>query len=78
MVRNIVEDASAAFFITKSIPCIIVLAFSGNSTNEYNQYLPVFEESVKTIKISKPGDIATSELYKKHKELETQTNQTIG
>ena len=57
---------------------IIVLAFSSNSTNEYNQYLPLFEESVKTIKISKPGDIATSELYKKHKALETQRNQTMS
>lgn len=36
---------------------IIVLALTSNSTHEYNQYLPLFEESVKTIKISKPGDI---------------------
>jgi hypothetical protein len=53
---------------------IIVLALFGNSTKEYNQYLPQFEESVKTIKISEPGDIATSEIYKKHKELEMQNN----
>ena len=52
---------------------IIMFTLSSNSTNEYNQYLPQFEESVKTIKIEMPGDIATSELYKRHKKLETQT-----
>jgi hypothetical protein len=52
---------------------IILLAFSSNSDNEYNQYLPQFEESVKTIKIENPGDIAMSELYQKHKELEMQS-----
>jgi hypothetical protein len=52
---------------------IIMFTLSSNSTNEYNQYLPQFEESVKTIKIEMPGDIATSELHKRHKELEIQT-----
>jgi hypothetical protein len=52
---------------------IIMFTLSSNSTNEYNQYLPQFEESVKTTEIEMPGDIATSELYKRHKELETQT-----
>ena len=59
---------------------IILLALSSNSTSEYNQYLPEFEQSVKTIKIESPGDIATSELYKKHKELEMQrqNNGTVS
>ena len=59
---------------------IILLALSSNSTSEYNQYLPQFEESVKTIKIETPGDIATSEWYKKHKELEMQrqNNRTMS
>ena len=52
---------------------IVLLAFSSDSVNEYNQYLPQFEESVKTIKIENPGDIATSELYKRHNELKTQS-----
>jgi hypothetical protein len=57
---------------------LIVIGFLSNSTSSYNQYLPLFEESVKTIKISQPGDIATSQTYKKAKELEAQTNQTLG
>ena len=52
---------------------IILLAFSSDLVNEYNQYLPQFEQSAKTIKIENPGDIATSELYKRHKELEMQS-----
>jgi hypothetical protein len=57
---------------------IISMAFISKSTNEYNQYLPLFEESVKTIKISNPADIATSEIYKKYKELELQSNKGTG
>jgi hypothetical protein len=58
----------------------ILLAFSSDSINDYNRYLPQFEESVKTIRISQPGDVATSELYQKHKELEmhTQTNMNMS
>jgi hypothetical protein len=44
---------------------IILTSFHSNSNNEYNQYLPLFKESVKTIKITNPGDIAKSEMYKK-------------
>jgi hypothetical protein len=56
---------------------IILVAFSSDSINDYNRYLPQFEESVKTIKISQPGDIATSEPYQKHKELEMQSQTNI-
>ena len=56
---------------------LIVLGFFSNSTTSYNENLHLFEESVKTIKISKPTDIAASEVYKKYKELELQqSNQT--
>jgi hypothetical protein len=55
---------------------LIVLGLFSNSTTSYNENLPLFEESVKTIKISKPTDIATSEVYKKYKELELQSNET--
>ena len=57
---------------------IVLLALVSNSTSEYDQFLPMFEQSVKTIKISEPGDIATSELYRKHKEMEKQNNMTLS
>ena len=63
--------AKAYAFATQD-DSLIVIGFLSNSTDSYNQYLPLFEESVKTIKISQPRDIATSELYKKYKELELQ------
>jgi len=58
---------------------LIVLGFYGNSTGAYDQNLPFFEESVKTINISRPADIAASEIYNRYKELvESQqlSNQT--
>jgi hypothetical protein len=41
---------------------------------------PVSHLNFQTIKMSQPGDVATSELYQKHKELEmqTQTNMTMS
>lgn len=48
---------------------LIVVGFYGNSTNTYDQNLPLFEESVRTINISQPTDIATSEIYNRYKEL---------
>jgi hypothetical protein len=49
-------------------------AFSSDSINDYNRYLPQFEESVKMLQ---PGDIAASELYQNHRELETQSQTSI-
>ena len=46
---------------------IIVVSLNGN-LEMTNQYLPAFEESIRSIQISNPGDITTSELYKKYKE----------
>jgi hypothetical protein len=62
---------------------LIVLGFYGNSTSTYDQNLPLFEESVRTISISRPADIATSEIYNRYKallEMEQQqlSNQTGG
>lgn len=57
---------------------IILISFYSNSNIEYNQCLPLFEESVKTIKITNPGDIAKSEMYKKYKEGELQSNKAIS
>jgi hypothetical protein len=66
-----------AYAFSTADDTIILLALVSNSTSEYDQYLPLFEESVKTVKISEPGDIATSELYRKHKEMERQQNNNI-
>jgi hypothetical protein len=58
---------------------LIIVGFYGNSTSTYDQNLPLFEESIKTINISRPVNIATSEIYNKYRELiESQlSNQTI-
>jgi hypothetical protein len=48
---------------------LIVLGFFSNSTTTYDQNLPLFEESVRTISISRPADIATSDIYNRYKEL---------
>lgn len=56
---------------------IILISFYSDSIIEFNKYLPLFEESVKAIKITKPDDIAKSEIYKKYK-LELQSNKTIN
>ena len=56
---------------------IILISFYSDSITEFNKYLPLFEESVKTIKITNPDDIAKSEIYKKYK-LELQSNKTIN
>jgi hypothetical protein len=58
---------------------LIVVGFYGNSTSTYDQNLPLFEESVKTINISRPADIATSEIYNRYKELlESQLSNQTG
>jgi hypothetical protein len=48
---------------------LIVVGFFGNSTITYDQNLPLFEESVRTMSISRPADIATSDIYNRYKEL---------
>jgi K+-transporting ATPase c subunit len=48
---------------------LIVVGFFSNSTSTYDQNLPLFEGSVRTISISQPADIATSEIYNRYKQL---------
>jgi hypothetical protein len=58
---------------------LIVVGFYGNSTITYDQNLPLFEESVRTISISRPADITTSEIYNRYKELvEIQQQQQLS
>jgi len=58
---------------------LIVVGFYSNSTSTYDQNLPLFEESVKTINISRPADIAVSEIYNRYKELvELQSSNQTG
>jgi hypothetical protein len=58
---------------------LIVVGFYSNSTSSYDQNLPLFEESVKTINISRPADIAASEIYNRYKELvESQLSNQTG
>jgi hypothetical protein len=57
---------------------LIIVGFFGNSTITYDQNLPLFEESVRTISISRPADIATSDIYNRYKELvEMQQQQQL-
>jgi hypothetical protein len=62
---------------------LIVVGFYANSTSTYDQNLPFFEESVRTISISRPADIATSDIYNRYKQLvemqqQQLSNQTSG
>ena len=73
-----INTKAKVYVFATSDDSIILTGFYSNSNNEYNQYLPLFEESIKTIKITNPGDIAKSEMYKKYKEMELQSNKTIS
>jgi hypothetical protein len=46
----------------------VILAGLTGSEETFEQYLPEFEESVQTIKISNPADIRESELYSNYKD----------
>jgi hypothetical protein len=76
--ENGVNIKAKLYAFATSDDSIILVSFYSNSNIEYNQYLPLFEESVKTIKITTPGDITKSEMYKKYKEGELQSNKTIS
>ena len=76
--ENGVNTKTKVYAFATSNDSIILTGLYSNSNNEYNQYLPFFEESVKTIKITNPGDITKSEMYKKYKELELQFNKTLN
>lgn len=55
---------------------IIAIGYYG-TTATYDQYLPQFENSVKTIKISNPGDISKSETFANFKDLEAKLTQSL-
>jgi hypothetical protein len=76
--ENGVNTKTKIYAFATSNDSIILTGFISNFIDEYNQYLPLFENSVKTIKITNPGDIAKSETYKKYKEMELQSNKTIN
>jgi hypothetical protein len=57
---------------------LIVLGFYANSTSTYDQNLSLFEESVRTISISQPADIATSEIYHRYKQLVEMQQQQLS
>lgn len=74
--ENGIYTKAKIYAFATSDDSIILTGLYSDSNNEYNQYLPLFEDSVKTIKITNPGDIAKSESYKKYKEIELQSNKT--
>ena len=76
--ENGIYTKAKIYAFATSDDSIILTGLYSNSNKEYNQYLPLFEESVKTIKITNPGDIAKSESYKKYKEMELQSNKTLS
>ena len=76
--ENGIYTKAKIYAFATSDDSIILTGLYSDSNNEYNQYLPLFEDSVKTIKITNPGDIAKSESYKKYKEIELQSNKTLS
>jgi len=58
-------------FMTKN-DSLIVVAYHTNSTENYNKNISEFENSVKTIRISEPGDIKESTIYQDYKKSQEQ------
>jgi hypothetical protein len=63
--QNASVNANGFTFATKD-NSLILISYTG-SQDLYEKELPKFEDSVKTVKISNPGDISTSETYKAYK-----------
>ncbi len=83
LVGGVTNLKTKSYAFTTQDNSLIVLGFYANSTGAYDQNLPLFEESVRTISISRPADIATSEIYNRYKELleveqQQLSNQTGG
>jgi hypothetical protein len=57
-----------AYAFATSDNSVVLVGFTG-SAETFEQYLPEFEESVQTTKISNPADIRESELYSNYKDL---------
>ena len=63
--QNASVKAKGFTFATKN-NSLILISYTG-SQNLYENELPKFQDSVKTVKISNPGDITTSDTYKAYK-----------
>jgi hypothetical protein len=64
---NISERTKGITFATND-DSLIFVSFSA-SRNVYDMEIPKFEESLKTVKISNPGDILNSQTYQEYKKL---------
>ena len=63
--QNASVKATGFTFATKD-NSLILISYTG-SQNLYENELPKFQDSVKTVKMSNPGDISTSDTYKAYK-----------
>ena len=63
--QNTSVKAKGFTFATKD-NSLILISYTG-SQNLYENELPKFQDSVKTVKMSNPGDISTSDTYKAYK-----------
>ncbi len=57
---------------------LIITSFFGNSTSGYDKYLPQFEQSVKTLKISNPANIERSPIFREYQNFTQIHNQNTG
>ncbi len=64
-------------FATKD-DSLIQVSFFGNTTSGYDKYLPQFENSIKTLKISNPTNIQSSAIFKEYQKFSGLDNQTDG
>lgn len=64
-------------FATKD-DSLIQISFFGNSNSGFDKYLPQFEDSIKTLKISNPTDIQSSQIFQEYQKFAGLDNQTAG
>jgi len=64
-------------FATKD-DSLITVSFFGNSTSGYDKYLPQFEDSVKTLKISNPTNVQTSPIFQEYQKFAGLYNQSVA
>jgi hypothetical protein len=65
-------------FATKD-DSLIQVSFFGNSNSGFDKYLPQFEDSIKTLKISNPIDIQSSQVFREYQKFAgLDNNQTAG
>ena len=64
-------------FATKD-DSLIQVSFFGSSNSGFDKYLPQFEDSIKTLKISNPIDIQSSQIFQEYQKFAGLDNQTTG